>query len=253
MKVLSKEEYDENGNLLLFIANEYNDDLQLTKVNHYDSQKVLNAYILYEYDLHGNTLIVSHYNKYDHLYFKVEQEYDEKNRIIKKLIVEEEEIIEWEEYLFPNEKTEVIIFKNENGDIEEKLIKDLTSGIWEHRNQFDKLDYKEQLVFNSKGQMLTRKCFDKNTTPQLIEHDYNYRGNIEYWAMYMDKKLIRAEERIFDTQNQLVSIIQKSNIGETLSITNYEYDEYGNHISYEYTATGQATIVRKFVINYLSS
>ena len=213
VKVIEKPDFD-----YVFSSEEYEYDSagNLTKILYYLKED--NLVDVKEYDVQGNLIMHTAYNRDDPsiLDFTEEYTYDDKNNMtLSKRTYYLSNNIEWEEWEY-----------DDNGNMTKHLIYDGAGDI----------DNGVSYKYDVKGNLLE-------------EIEYGYEGEITRWHIYEynDKNLQIQEmvlnndgttskryEKEYDEQNRIKKINEFDEEGELEDITEYSYDENGNQIEYKF-------------------
>lgn len=233
MKLKSEILKDKNGRIISIEEFIYNDIGKIERQDYKDETGNLEFYKTFEYDKIGNCIKTIEYSYNKEVQVIFEYDYDTNNNQIKAIErTAKGDIWDWTEIVFePTNNLKVWIAKEQDG----KII---------HKTEENLLDHSEKR-FNEKGnlyEMHFKKYDQENRVVEELvtdangnekeKHLYEYQEQKEIWKYILYGATIKTEEKVYDSNKNLLHYIRKDNKGKCLEWYGFEYDKFNNKTKY---------------------
>jgi len=233
MNIKSRKIIGGNGKVREHIINEFNLNGLKEKTVFFEENGEIRYTVLFEYDPNGNCISEKQYDSENNFVGSLEWKFDKLNRQIEQIErTAENEIWDWYENQYLDDKTVIYLAKDKNGIIQHKTVEDKDSGVQKRYDSDGNFYSKIVPKYDQNKRVINRKTFDENG--QVTQEDiYEYLDNTEKWTLIVENKIAKVEERTKDDNGNDIFYVRKDDKGNSTEYVKWTYDDFGNAIKVE--------------------
>lgn len=233
MKLKSEIQKDKNDKTISIEEFVYNDFGLLTKQVFKDDLGNLKYYKTFEYDEKENCIKTTGFSNDNQFQGSFEYTYDTLGNHIKTIErTVDGTIYDWTEVIEqPEDNLKVWLAKDSDGKIIHKTVENLLDHSEKRYNDQGRLYENHYKQFDSENRLIEKLITD-DKGKEKERHLYQYEGQKEIWKYILNGSTVKTEERVYDSDKNLIFYIRKDSNGKCLELYGFEYDKFGNKTKY---------------------
>lgn len=233
MKLKSEIQKDKNGKTISIEEFVYNDFGLVTKQIFKDNLGNLKYYKTFEYDEKENCIKTTDFSNDNQFQGSFEYTYDTLGNQIKTIErTVDGSIYDWTEVIEqPEDNLKVWLAKDSDGKIIHKTVENLLDHSEKRYNDQGRLYENHYKKFDSENRLIEKLITD-DKGKEKEKHLYQYEGQKEIWKYILNGSTVKTEERVYDSDKNLIFYIRKDSNGKCLESYGFEYDKFGNKTKY---------------------